>query len=264
VLDTGIDMRHPDLDGVVASYVHDNVSADDVVGHGTHVSGIIAAKSNNAVGITGICPCQLHVWKIFGDEPASDGEYYVDEVRYQRALNGARTAAMQVVNLSIGGTASSQTEQLLFRRLVASGTTVIAAMGNEYEDGNPTEYPASYPNVIAVGATNESSRRAPFSNTGNHISLVAPGTNILSTLPMKRSAARTKADTEYAAWSGTSMATPHVTAAAALILANHPGWSPAQVASRLKETAAKVPEMGRRARTTTYGSGLLNLPRAVS
>ena len=84
-------------------------------------------------------------------------------------------------------------------------------MGNEYEDGNPTEYPASYPNVIAVGAINEASNRAPFSNTGNHIALAAPGTNILSTLPMKQSVARKAEDTRYAAWSGTSMATPHVT-----------------------------------------------------
>lgn len=264
VLDTGIDTTHPDLRGRVASYTHPGTKPADFIGHGTHVSGIIAASANNRVGIVGICNAALHIWKVFGDEPASDGEYYVDELLYQRALNAARNAGARVVNLSIGGTQRSRTEELLFRRLIASGATVAAAMGNEYLEGNPVEYPAAYPGVVAVGAIDETGRRAVFSNTGRHIALSAPGTNILSALPMRPSKARPRDQTKYAAWSGTSMATPHVSAAAALLAARNPDWTPEQVAQRLKATATKLRAMGGKKRTAQFGAGLLNLKDALS
>jgi subtilisin family serine protease len=257
VLDTGIDLTHPDLSGIGAQYTHDGASAEDIVGHGTHVSGIIAADFRNNVGIAGICRCALHVWKIFGDAPASDGQYYVDEIMYQRSLNAARNAGVRALNLSIGGTQSSQTERLLFRRLTDAGVVVVAAMGNEFKEGNPIEYPANYPGVIAVGASNEADRRAPFSNTGRNITLCAPGTNILSCLPMKPSADRP--DTQYAAWSGTSMATPHVTAAAALVIAKNGGAKPSDVASLLRRTATKLAQ-----KPSEVGGGLLNLAAALS
>ena len=264
VLDTGIDATHPDLTGRFAAYNHDGSSAEDIIGHGTHVAGIIAANPNNHIGVAGISTPELHIWKIFGDQPAPDGEYYVDELFYQRALNGARNAGVRVVNLSIGGGAKSRTEELLFRRLFQSGTVVVAAMGNEFENGNPVEYPGAYPGVVAVGAIDEASRRAPFSNTGRHIAISAPGVNILSTLPMKTSPARKRVDTKYNAWSGTSMATPHVAAAAALVIAAHPDWSPAQVADRLTATALKLPEMRNKNKTKELGAGLLNLKDGLS
>ncbi len=257
VLDTGIDLKHPDLKSINARYTYDGASAQDIVGHGTHVSGIIAADPGNNAGIAGICRCALHVWKIFGDTPASDGRYYVDELMYQRALNAALNEGVRVLNLSIGGKQSSRTEELLFRRLINAGVAVAAAMGNEYRSGNPIEYPANYPSVIAVGATNEADQRAPFSNTGRNITLAAPGTNILSCLPMKPSPDRP--DTQYAAWSGTSMATPHVTAAAALVIARNKANSPADVANRLRSTATKL-----KAQPTAVGGGLLNLASALS
>ena len=264
VLDTGIDATHPDLTGRITAYNHDGTSAVDIIGHGTHVAGIIAANANNRLGIAGISTPELHIWKIFGDQPAPDGEYYVDELFYQRALNGARNAGVRAVNLSIGGGARSRTEELLFRRLVQSGAVVVAAMGNEFDEGNPIEYPAAYSGVVAVGALDEASRRALFSNTGRHIALSAPGVNILSTLPMKTSPARKKIDTQYNAWSGTSMATPHVTAGAALVIAKHPDWTPAQVADRLKATGTKVPEMRGKNKTNEHGAGLLNLKDGLS
>lgn len=264
VLDTGIDTTHPDLRDRIAAYTHEGTQTVDIIGHGTHVSGIIAANPNNRVGIAGICTPELHVWKIFGDLPAVDGEYYVDELLYQRALNAARNAGVRVVNLSIGGTQRNRTEDLLFRRLAQSGTVVVAAMGNDYQRGNPVEYPGAYPAVIAVGAVDEAGRRASFSNTGKHIALSAPGTNILSTLPMKPSTVRPKNETEYAAWSGTSMATPHVTAAAALIVSKRPDWTVDQVVGRLKATATKLPGMGGKDRTADHGTGLLNLKDGLS
>lgn len=196
--------------------------------------------------------------------PTPDGKYYVDELMYLRALNAARASGMQVMNLSIGGTQHSRTEETLFRNLADAGVTVVAAMGNEFEEGNPVEYPGAYPGVVAVGATNEVNNRAPFSNTGSRIALCAPGTNILSTLPRQPSAARGADETNYAAWSGTSMATPHVTAGATLVLAAHPDFPPNRVADRLKSSAARLPGMGNRKRTREYGSGLLDLKKAVA
>ena len=264
VLDTGIDATHPDLKGAISAYDPGGASKTDIVGHGTHVSGIIAARTNNKVGIAGIADPELHVWKIFGDQPAADGEYYVDETMYLRALNAVRTAGMRVVNLSIGGTASDQTEALLFRLLNDDGINVVAAMGNEFEDGDPTEYPAAYKGTIAVGAINEANRRAFFSNTGAHIALSAPGVNILSTLPMKTSPVRDGTDTEYNAWSGTSMATPHVTAAAALVLTKQPALDGAQMKKHLQKTAASLPVMQGKKFTQTVGAGLLDLEAALS
>jgi subtilisin family serine protease len=265
VLDTGVDRTHPELMDVVKSYIHEGASSIDIVGHGTHVSGIIAAHINNKIGISGISHCDLSVWKIFSDQPdPTDGEYYVDDVMSQRALNAARNAGMRVINLSIGGTARSQTEEFLIRRLITAGCTVVAAMGNEFKEGNPKEYPAAYPGVIAVGATTRSNRRASFSNTGKHISIAAPGQNILSTLPLLRSAARGTDETKYAEWSGTSMATPHVTAAISLLIARHPDLTPQQVVERLNSTATKLPASKPKDFTREFGHGLLNIEAALS
>jgi subtilisin family serine protease len=265
VLDTGVDITHRDLENVVQTYVHEGASGEDIVGHGTHVSGIIAAEMNNRVGISGVCRCDLSVWKVFTDTPdPEDGEFYVDEVMYQRALNAVRNTGMRVINLSIGGGDPSETERILFRRLSDAGVTVVAAMGNEFNEGNPKEFPGAYPGVIAVGAIGRTKRRASFSNTGAHISLVAPGIGIVSTLPLKASAARPVAETRYASWDGTSMATPQVSAAAALVLAANPTFTPTQVRKRLTSTVTKLAAMGTKTITDEYGHGLLNLERAVS
>lgn len=261
VLDTGVDQRHPDLKGVASTYHHKGLSAQDLIGHGTHVAGILAALTNNSVGIAGVAACKLAVWKIFPDHPAPDGEFYVDYERYLQALNAVLGAGVRVVNLSLGGTASSQVEALLFRRLESRGVVAVAAMGNEHEDGNPVEYPAAYPGVLAVGAIGEDRRRAGFSNTGAHIGLVAPGSNILSTLPRQPSPYRR--ETDYVAWDGTSMATPHVAGAAALVAARFPDLDAAGIQERLRKTAARLPAMKGKKRTVEYGTGLLNLPAAL-
>jgi len=265
VLDTGIDLTHRDLENVVSAYHHPGASSEDIVGHGTHVSGIIAADINNKVGLSGICRCDLNFWKIFTDTPdPEDGDFYVDEVMYQRALNAVRSTGMKVLNLSIGSDGPSQTEKILIRRLVDAGVTVVASMGNEFEEGNPIEFPGAYPGVIGVGAVGKTKRRASFSNTGSHISIVAPGKGILSTLPMKASASRHSDETKYASWDGTSMASPHVAAAAALVLALNPNFTPEQVRNRLTSTATKLSAMGNKQKTDEYGHGLLNLPAALS
>jgi subtilisin family serine protease len=269
VLDTGVDITHPDLPPDLR-YTTNGSLAEDTVGHGTHVAGIVAALTNNATGIAGACRCKLHVWKIFRDQPSADGEYYVDEIMYQRALNAVRRAAEKkgegrwVMNLGIGGAHFNPIEALLMAKLLDAGVVVCAAMGNEFESGNPIEYPGAHPGVLTVGAVDEGGRRAPFSNTGEHIDLCAPGVNILSTLPLMPSSFREVADTKYAAWSGTSMATPHVTGAAAILLGKHPALSPAQVAQHLKATTTTLDDMRGDTFTPEVGTGLLNLARMLA
>jgi subtilisin family serine protease len=261
ILDTGIDRGHPDLAGVQVDYHHPRSKAEDIIGHGTHVAGIVAAETNNDVGIAGVASCALQMWKVFLDEP-DQGEYYVDPNLFADALRAAALSGLSAVNMSLGGTQSSQTERILIRRLVDAGVVVVAAMGNEYNDGNPVEYPAAYDGVLAVGAIAETRERSDFSNTGSHIGICAPGSNILSTLPRKTSSYRS--ETNYAAWSGTSMATPHVAAAAALVAAKEPTKGGLAIAERLRDTAATLAGMGNHARTNEYGDGLLDVARALS
>jgi subtilisin family serine protease len=256
ICDTGVDATHPDLDGAIASYDHEGASADDLVGHGTHVSGIIAGRNDDAAGVVGVAGCRVAMWKVFPDEP-TQGNFYVDGTRFLRALNAVATSGAKALNLSLGGTQSSQAEQLLFDRLERAGVTVVAAMGNEHDHGNPVEYPAAYDHVLAVGAVAETNHRSPFSNTGAHIGIAAPGSNVLSTLPVTASPYRP--DTRYASWSGTSMATPHVAAAAALVAAQHPDWTPAETKEHLRARAAKVADMGGNSFTEDFGSGLLDI-----
>jgi subtilisin family serine protease len=261
ILDTGIDERHPDLVGVPVDYTHAG-RAEDIVGHGTHVAGIIAAETNNAVGIAGVASCRIHMWKVFPDEPWDDGEYYVDTDLFHDALRSAADSGLTVLNMSLGGTAKSRTEQLLVRRLLDRGVLVVAAMGNEFHRGNPIEYPGAYAGVLAVGAIAENRERSDFSNTGSHIGICAPGSKILSTLPRRRSSYRS--EKMYASWSGTSMATPHVAAAAALVAAKDPAKGPADIDAHLRKTAATLAAMKGKKRTNEYGEGLLDLARALS
>lgn len=291
VLDTGVDRKHPDLKGRVKGYVFlhpdlPNASGEnDIVGHGTHVSGTIAALINNSVGINGICQCQLFEWKIFTDVPEFAGlangfQYFVDPIMYRRALADCIDQKMDVINLSIGGPGEpDHQESLLFNTLIANGTTVVAAMGNEREEGSPTSFPAAIPGVIAVGATNIDDTVASFSNRGNHITLSAPGKGIWSTLPTNPGqfgfAATTgaggrpkqgkpfKRETNYDSWDGTSMATPHVTAAVALLLANKGKMSTAAVRAQLVKTVDKVKAMGGKKFDPDFGAGRLNLLRLL-
>ncbi len=291
VLDTGVDAAHPDLAGRVAAYHHQDpdggrvIGPEDIVGHGTHVSGIVAADSTNGFGVEGICRPQLEVWKIFTDQPLLIPSYraylyVVDPVLYLHALADCADQQVAVMNLSIGGGAAPDpVESELFSTPVDGGTTVVAAMGNERKAGSPISYPAAIPGVVAVGATKIDDGVAPFSNRGPHIALAAPGVAIWSTLPTYPGRSGYDAvpdgaggwkegkpearDTDYDAWAGTSMATPHVTAAAALLHAAHGPMSAAEVKAALMSSADKVPGMGGADFHPDFGAGRLNLERLL-
>jgi subtilisin family serine protease len=255
VFDSGVDEKHPDLEGVVRAYRRDGSSARDHAGHGTHVVGIIAALVNNKIGIAGVANPQISMWKVFDDRDRFDDALWFE------GLGECLVDGTQVINLSLGGEGKSQAEVDVFRELMRSGVVVCAAMGNEYEEGNPVEYPAAFAGVVSVGATDETGRRAPFSNTGRHIDVVAPGVNVLSTLPTKPT---WDGEKEYASWAGTSMATPYVAGLAALLRAKHPTWTGKHVADRLRKTARKLAAMKKKSFTREYGHGLVDVAKALA
>ena len=253
VVDSGIDTQHPDLKHVIAEYKNFlGGSNKDFVGHGTHVAGIIAATADNGLGISGVCGAKILALKAL----PRDGEEF-DAPAYYRALRYVIGKA-EVLNLSLGGDEKDQAEIDILRDVIAAGVVVVAAMGNEYEEGNPTEYPAAIPQVCAVGATDELDKRAPFSNTGRHIDLVAPGVDIISTTPTYT---YDDGEREFDAWDGTSMATPYVAGVAALLLAKSPELTPAQVIRKLKSSADRV--AGAKKGSVAYGAGRLNCEKAL-
>jgi hypothetical protein len=136
--------------------------------------------------------------------------------------NGAR-----VLNMSLGGTSDTQVERDAVAYAIAHGAVVVAAMGNDFNNGNPTSFPAAYPGVIAVGAITSANAKAGFSNTGSHIDVAAPGVGILSTLW----------DNGFGTMDGTSMASPHVAGLAALVLSCNANLTAAQVGDIIRQTA---------------------------
>ncbi len=249
VVDTGVQADHEDLTGTVMpgwdAITDQPGGTSDPHGHGTHVAGIIAAAARNGKGIAGSAPgVRILPVRVLG----ADGSGSRSDI-----LEGIIWAADQgadVINLSLGGTGGADGYARAIQYALDKGAVVVAAAGNNALDGNEPQYPAADPGAIAVAATTPSDDRAPFSNHGGYIDLAAPGTSIQSTVP-----------TGYAAWSGTSMAAPHVAAAAALLAARDPGLSPARSRDLLERSARDLGESGR---DDEFGAGLVDPDTALS
>ncbi len=254
VADSGVDEDHPDLGSVIVEYKNFLMGEGkrDYEGHGTHVSGIIAAQMNNGVGVAGLCAARILALKVLPSRVDWDAAAYYRALTY--CVGRAR-----VLNLSLGSESFDPGERDVILDLIDDGIVVVAAMGNEFEEGNPVEYPAALKGVCAVGATDHADRRGEFSSTGKHIALSAPGVAIVSTTPTYKYA---QGKSDYDAWDGTSMATPHVSAAAALVLADDPTLTSAKVIKRLQQTADKVPGMTKRP-NDRFGWGRLNIEAAL-
>jgi len=214
VLDTGIDQSHEDLKGKVMAEVDftDSPTPDDIHGHGTHVAGLIAASSNNSIGICGVAPqCRLMNVKVADDkgrcQPSAVAEGIIWAVD-----NGA-----SVINISVELREPLPELEEAVDYAWNKGVVVIAAAGN---DGSQLPvYPAYYENCLAVAATRQNDTLAPLSNYGEWVDVAAPGFNIYSTLP----------DDSYDYKSGTSFATAYVSGLAALLFGvvtdtNGDGW----------------------------------------
>lgn len=249
VVDSGIDDQHPDLRAAVQDYADETAEGpNDDTGHGSHVSGIIAARGVPWAGIVGVSNARIRAVKGLGRVYKARNYYRA----LQSALSGSR-----VVNLSLGGP-EDPTETLLIERAIRRSVVVVAAAGNESEYGNPDTYPGMIPGVIAVGAVDRSLSRAPFSNTGSHIRLCAPGVAIWSTSPLRKSTLMKT--TTHALCDGTSMAAPFVTAAISLMLARNPQLRPGEVNRHLRTRPCR----GQAARSDEFGEGLLDLASTLA
>lgn len=253
VIDTGVDLFHPDLVGQLDTangwdFVnHDSVAQDDD-GHGTHVAGIVAAASDNGLFVAGTAPeCRILPIKVL-DSTGSGATEDVSSGIMWAADHGAK-----VINLSLGSTFNDALLQSACAYALAKDVVICAAVGN---DGSSTGafYPAAYPGVIGVGAVDSGLHRASFSNYGPGVDLVAPGSSILSTL-------WTSSGSTTGIMSGTSMATPYVTGVAALVRSRYSWASAATVEEQLEWRARDLGTIGW---DGEYGWGLVQADAAVN
>lgn len=203
ILDTGIEANHPDLSGKVVAEknLSNSPTVTDLSGHGTHVAGIVGAITNNGEGVASLgYGVSLMNVKVLNDSGSGSYGDLADGITWS-AKNGAR-----VINMSLGGAATSKTLERAVNWAARSGAILIAAAGN---GGSTTPYyPAAYSKVIAVASTDFSDQLSPYSNRGEWVAVAAPGGPIWSTVT----------EGSYGYKAGTSMAAPHVSALAALVL----------------------------------------------
>jgi thermitase len=260
IVDTGIQTSHPDLAGkvvncaksmgalpILSGSIQEGTCADDN-GHGTHVAGTITANANNGIGVAGVAfNSPLAICKALGGPLGSGSTADV-----ANCITWAHDKGAKVISMSLGGGASTTLKSAVDYAWAsggANGTVLVAAAGN---DGDATlNYPAAYPNVVSVAATDSSDTRASFSNANADVEVAAPGVNIESTWD----------DGGYNTISGTSMATPHVAGVTAIIRDRYPSATAAQIVAKLD---AAVDDLGTPGRDTSYGFGRVNLLKAAT
>ena len=256
VVDTGVDTGHPDLSANLLpgrDFVDDDSDPVDGNGHGTHVTGTIAA-AENGIGVVGVAP-EAHVIPLRVLDNAGSG--WGSDVAAAFAWAGDNH--VQVVNASLGsGSITTVEKQAIHDH---PGTLYVVAAGNSSRDVESSpQYPCAYtePNVLCVGASDLNDHVADFSNYGAaSVDLFAPGALIASTLPLGR-ASNLHID-GYGVMQGTSMATPYVTGAAALVASAHPNFVASQIKAALLGSVDKIPDLAGKSVT----GGRLNAAAAL-
>ncbi|MBI2320954.1 MAG: S8 family serine peptidase [Chloroflexi bacterium] len=262
VIDTGFHLAHPDRPvNLLAgpNYLDRDQTPDDDDGHGTHVIGIIAAAVNNATGVAGVAPgVTIGVVKTLDREGRGTGADVAAAITW--ATDAAlRRGGRPIISLSLGGPRRSQVLCDAVSRATSRGALVVAAAGNEGTAS--VGYPAACPGALAVAATDQSGHRWASSSFGPQVALAAPGVAILSTwLPLAPRPWQCSGKL-YCSVSGTSMAAPFVSAAAALTWSTNPELTADQVADILFTTANDQGPPGRDADT---GWGSLDVGAAVA
>jgi thermitase len=285
ILDSGIDCTHPDFANsggisddaaqggqilfsaskapVPTSVSPATCAFQDDYGHGTHVAGIVAAATQNATGIASLgFPLELVAYKVLGKDGSG-----LDTV-IANAIIDAVASGAQIISLSLGAPGYSQTLQLAVNYAWAHNSIVVAAAGNNASRAvfspppDPEAnlfYPADANFAVGVSATDSNGNLASFSNFGDGISIAAPGVSILSTLPTYTNTLGTQ---NYGYLSGTSMATPHVSALAGLVSMTTPNASAAAILERIQQSAASTIVNG--GWNQNFGYGIINAYNAVS
>lgn len=273
ILDTGVDLDHPDIDEKIYSSGYDFINVDsdptDDHGHGTHVAGIAAAETNNDEGIAGVAwNCKILPVKVLDDLGEGGYSEMIDGIIWA-ADNGA-----DVINLSLGGSFPSTSLENALKYAYDMDIVIVAAAGN---DGGAVLYPAAYDDYcLAVAATNENDERVTFenssddplykweSNFGPEIDVAAPGEEIVSTVPTWFPASQGWSSLlPYGISSGTSMAVPHVAGLAALIKSIKPNLSADQIMNVIRYSADDVNFVNNLGKDNYIGYGRINMDKAL-
>jgi len=246
VIDTGVDLDHPDLSRRLTNgynVLENNDFPDDDSGHGTHVSGIIASETNNQEGVAGI------TWynKIMPIK-AMGAEGYGTTFDIAKGIIWAVDHGANVINMSLGNYQPSSLLKEAIDYAYNKNVVLISAAGNE--NTMQPSYPAAYPEVLSVSAVDNTGRRASFSNYGDYIDVSAPGVQITSTY----------FNQQYAALSGTSMASPHVAGLAGLLLSANPNLTNREVIDIIKNSAY---DLGIPGNDSDFGNGLIDVKNAL-
>ncbi|MEE4245425.1 MAG: S8 family serine peptidase [Kangiellaceae bacterium] len=255
VIDSGLDLPHEDFGTQNGTINGTNNSGtgnwyDQGGPHGTHVAGTIAAL-NNGLGVRGVIGSDpdMHIIKVFN----SSGWGYTSSL--VSAIQRCADVGSDVVNMSLGGSGSSQTEANAMQSLYDQGVLLVAAAGNS---GSPSRsvdgksYPASYDAVMSVAAIDSNKSLASFSQKNDQVEIAGPGVQTFSTYPMSQGA--------YGNMSGTSMASPHVAGVATLVWSHHPSCTAQEIRSVLNATAQ---DLGAAGRDFSYGYGLVQAKDAI-
>jgi len=274
VLDTGVAYENyknfkllEDLDGIKFvkpyDFVGNDTHANDDHAHGSHVTGTIAQMTNNGIGVAGVARnVQIMPLKVLSGSGSGSVAGIADAIRYA-ADNGAK-----VMNMSLGGAFPSRVLKKAVEYAHKKGVVVVCAAGNESR--GKVGYPAAYPGAIAVSATQDDEAITFYSNTGKDIDIAAPGGNTRDERGGRSNtdggvlqntiATNNPGKAEYAAYMGTSMASPHVAGVAALVVGEGV-TDPNMVEQILKESARKPKSGGYT--TDKYGAGIVDAPAAV-
>lgn len=275
VLDTGIAFEDyqgfrgaPDLAETLFvpgyDFVHDNNHPNDDEGHGTHVTGTIGQSTNNEIGVAGIAfGCSIMPVKVLDNE-GRGGHFTIARGIYFAAEHGAR-----VINMSFGGAGNSRTLRDAVAFAYEQGVTIVCAAGNDFLEDNVPSYPAAYDDYcISVGAVRYDDTRAYYSNTGPHLDLMAPGGDVTvdqnhDGYPdgvLQQTFSVDPTDFAYFFFQGTSMAAPHVSGVAALLVSRGV-TRPDKVRQAMELTAR---DAGLSGPDTEYGWGIVDAGAALN
>ncbi len=225
VIDTGIDMTHPELSGIIKggwNAISTAATFNDDNGHGTHCSGTIAAKDDDQ-GVVGVAP-QIDLYGVKVLDENGSGTF--DDVI--AGMLWAVENKMEVASMSLGAGRGNPALADAVEAMRKGGVILIAAAGNS---GGSVGYPAAYPGAIAVAASDSKDKLASFSSRGSEVAVIAPGVDVKSTYM----------GGGYDTLSGTSMATPHVAGLTALYVATHKGATPEMARAALAAASTKIP-----------------------
>jgi hypothetical protein len=249
VIDSGLDVAHPEFAGRPNTTVLNGQSfSGEREFHGTAVSSVVAAPANG-IGVVGVYPqAVLNSW-----DASPRGQLSAADVI--AGIEAATARGPGVINLSLGGTGESNFESQAVADAFARGSILVAAVGNEREEGSPRSFPANYPHVLTVASTDPADRISSFSSASPAIDVAAPGEDIYAAVPTRF------APTGFAPLDGTSFSAPIVAGALAWIWTVRPELEKTQVMELVRRSARDLGAPGRDADT---GFGLLDIPRALT